>query len=265
MSSPAGSDGAPGAAPPARPAILLEQVSVWYRRPRERVVSLKEWAIRSARRRVAYDRFWALRGVSLSIGRGEVFGVMGRNGAGKSTLLKLVARILPPTAGRVRVWGRVAPLLEFGAGFHPDLTGRENVFLNGALLGLSRAALLDGFERIVAFAELDGFIDAPLRTYSSGMIARLGFAIATEQRPDILLVDEALAVGDQQFRAKCAERIAGFRAQGAAIVLVSHDPRAIRAMCGRAAWLERGLLRQVGPADDVADAYAGPPAASPAG
>jgi ABC-type polysaccharide/polyol phosphate transport system ATPase subunit len=254
----------PGSAPTARPAILLEQVSVCYRLPRERVVSLKEWAIRSVRRRVTYDRFWAVRSVSLRVGRGEVFGLVGRNGAGKSTLLKLVAHIFPPTEGRVRVWGRIAPLLEFGAGFHPDLTGRENVFLNGALLGLSRAALLDAFDRIVAFAELDGFIDAPLRTYSSGMIARLGFAIATEQRPDILLVDEALAVGDQQFRAKCAERIAGFRAEGAAIVLVSHDARTISQMCSRAAWLERGALRQVGPAAEVAAAYAGPAAVDPA-
>jgi ABC-type polysaccharide/polyol phosphate transport system ATPase subunit len=243
---------------PARePAIRLDAVSVRFRVPHEQVTSLKEFAIRSVRHRVSYEHFWALRGVSLEVGKGETFGLIGRNGAGKSTLLKLVARVLRPTDGRVRVWGGVAPLLDLGAGFHPELTGRENVYLNGTLLGLPRATLIAAFDRIVEFAELSAFIDAPLRTYSSGMVARLGFAIATEQRPDILLVDEVLSVGDQQFQVKCAVRMDDYRAQGGTLVLVSHGSHMIGTMCQRAAWIEGGQVRRVGPASEVVAAYTG--------
>jgi ABC-type polysaccharide/polyol phosphate transport system ATPase subunit len=238
------------------PAIRLDDVSVGFRIPHEKLRSLKEYAIRALFKRITYEQFWAIRRVTLEVQPGEVFGLVGRNGSGKSTLLKLMARVLRPTEGRVRAWGRVAPLLDYGAGFHPDLTGRENLYLNGTLLGLSHRALDASFDRIVDFAELAPFIDAPVRTYSSGMVARLGFAIATEQRPDVLLMDEVLAVGDHAFQAKCRERFEAFRADGTAIVLVSHDVRLVATTCQRVAWLQRGEMRQIGPTDEVVAAYA---------
>jgi homopolymeric O-antigen transport system ATP-binding protein len=248
------------AGPPSErePAIRLEDVSIRFWVPHEKVRSIKEYAILALRNRLSYEQFWAVRRVSLEVHPSEVLGLVGRNGAGKSTLLKLIARVLRPTEGRVRAWGRVAPLLDFGAGFHPDLTGRENLYLNGTLLGLSHRTLDASFDRIVEFAEMAPFIDAPVRTYSSGMVARLGFAIATEQRPDVLLMDEVLAVGDQAFQAKCKERFETFRARGTAIVLVSHDKRLVATTCQRAVWLERGEVRQIGPVAEVVAAYAGP-------
>jgi ABC-2 type transport system ATP-binding protein/lipopolysaccharide transport system ATP-binding protein len=240
------------------PTIRLDEVSVRFRIPHENLQSLKEYAIRALRNRLTYEEFWAVRRVTLEVRPGEVLGLVGRNGAGKSTLLKLIARVLRPTEGRVRTWGRVAPLLDYGAGFHPDLTGRENLYLNGTLLGLSHRALDASFDHIVDFAELAPFIDAPGRTYSSGMVARLGFAIATEQRPDVLLMDEVLAVGDHAFQTKCEERFEAFRSSGTAIVLVSHDKRLVATTCQRALWLEHGAVRQIGPAAEVVAAYAGP-------
>jgi ABC-type polysaccharide/polyol phosphate transport system ATPase subunit len=242
----------------SEPVILLDGVSVRFRVPHESVPTLKEYAVRVARRRIRYQEFWALRDVSITVDAGEVFALIGRNGAGKSTLLKVVARVLRPTVGRARVRGRVAPLLEFGAGFHPELTGRENVFLNGTLLGRSRRELVASFERIVEFAELIEFIDAPLRTYSSGMIARLGFAIATDVRPEVLIVDEGLAVGDTDFQAKCTGRIREFRQAGTTILLVSHQMAYVAETCTRAAWLDHGAVKAVGPAADVVQAYRGP-------
>jgi homopolymeric O-antigen transport system ATP-binding protein len=243
---------------------MLDGVSVRFRVPHERVLTLKEYAVRAARRRIRHEEFWALRDVSLTVDEGEVFGLIGRNGAGKSTLLKVVARVLRPTCGRARVRGRVAPLLEFGAAFHPELTGRENLFLNGTLLGRSRRELAASFERIVEFAELIEFIDAPLRTYSSGMVARLGFAIATDVRPEVLILDEGMAVGDTDFQAKCTDRIRAFREAGTTIVLVSHQMAYVAETCTRAAWLDHGALKAVGPAADVVRAYRGPdPSAIP--
>jgi ABC-type polysaccharide/polyol phosphate transport system ATPase subunit len=204
---------------------------------------------------VRYLDLWALRDVSLSVDAGEALGIVGRNGAGKSTLLRLVARVMSPTAGRVRVVGQVAPLLELGAGFHPELTGRENVYLNAALLGHARTAVERKLDEIVDFAELGDFIDAPLRTYSSGMSARLGFAVATAWRPDILLVDEVLSVGDEAFKHKCDTRISGYRSRGTTIVLVSHDQAFIREACQRAIWLDHGSVRLAGAASDVSEAY----------
>jgi ABC-type polysaccharide/polyol phosphate transport system ATPase subunit len=235
--------------------IRLENVSVRYRIPHERIGTFKEYAIRWMQRKVHYESFLALKAVSLSVDSGEVFGLIGRNGAGKSTLLKLVARVLPPTEGRVLVRGQVAPLLEIGAGFHADLTGRENVFLNGSLLGFSYRQMVEKFERIVDFAELWEFIDAPLRTYSSGMIARLGFAVATDTQPDVLIVDEVLGVGDEAFQKKCAERIASFREQGTTILLVSHDMDTVMKMCTRAAHLERGVIRYIGNVQEAVESY----------
>ncbi len=238
-------------------AIRLERIAVRYRVPHERYVTLKEHAIRWLERRIQYDDFWALRDVSLHVRRGEIVGIVGRNGAGKSTLLKVIARVLRPTRGRVQISGRVAPLLEFGAGFHSELTGRENVFLNGALLGFSHAEMQAKFKHIVDFAELWDFIDAPLRTYSSGMVARLGFAVATDIEPDILILDEVLSVGDAAFQQKSAERIQGFRAGGATILLVSHSLEAVQTICDRAVWLEHGRVMAEGAVDQVIRQYRG--------
>ncbi len=236
-------------------AVSLEGVSVRYRVPHERYATLKEHAIRWLERRVQYDDFWALRDVNVRIAPGEVVGLIGPNGAGKSTLLKVIARVLRPVQGRVVVRGRVAPLLEFGAGFHPELTGRENVFLNGALMGYSHREMQAKFERIIDFAELGDFIDAPLRTYSSGMVARLGFAVATDVEPGILIIDEVLSVGDAAFQKKSAERIQSFRGRGATILLVSHNLEAIQSMCDRAVWLDHGRVRADSAAESVVRQY----------
>jgi ABC-type polysaccharide/polyol phosphate transport system ATPase subunit len=235
--------------------IRLDGVWVRYRVPHERIPTIKEYTIRVLRRRLHYADFWALKGVDLVVRRGEIFGIVGANGAGKSTLLKVVARVLRPTRGRVRVWGRVAPLLELGAGFDHELTGRENIFLNGAILGFSRDHIAGRLDRIVEFAELSEFLDAPLRTYSSGMLARLGFAIATDAEPDILIVDEILAVGDSAFQKKSFERIRTFHENGATIFLVSHDLSTIRAICHRVLWLRRGEAAAVGPTSEVLSQY----------
>ncbi len=241
----------------ADPVIRVESVSVRFRIPVEPIRSFKEYAIRRIQGRLGFRDVWALRDVTLEVGRGEVLGVIGRNGSGKSTLLKVIARVLRPTSGRVWVKGRVAPLLELGGGFHPELTGRENVFLNGTLLGHSRREIAERFDWIVDFAELWDFIDAPLRTYSTGMVARLGFAVATAWMPDILLVDEVLAVGDEGFQRKCRARLEEFRRAGTTVVLVSHNGHLIRQMCDYALWLESGCVRGLGPAETVTALYEG--------
>lgn len=236
-------------------SVRLEDVSVRYRAPQERIGTFKEYMIRRIQGKIKHSTFWALEKTNLSINKGEVFGLVGENGAGKSTLLKLVARVMRPTRGRVLVKGRVAPLLEVGAGFHPELTGRENIFLNGAILGFTHDEMEAKFDQIVDFAELWDFIDAPLRTYSSGMWARLGFAVATDVNPDILLVDEILSVGDAGFQLKSADRIEAFRASGTTILLVSHNMELIENMCQRAAWLDHGKIMAVGSARSVVDQY----------
>jgi ABC-type polysaccharide/polyol phosphate transport system ATPase subunit/SAM-dependent methyltransferase len=248
---------AAGASPheEAEVIVRLEGVSVEYRVPRERIRSFKEYAIRLLQGRVRHDEFKALREVDLEVRRGEFFGIVGHNGAGKSTLLKVVSRVMRPTGGRVWVKGRVAPLLELGAGFHPELSGRENVFLNGTLLGFTHAEMESLFDEIVDFAEMWDFIDAPLRTYSTGMAVRLGFAVATATRPDILIVDEVLAVGDEQFQEKCGARMNGFRQNGTAILLVTHDSDLVVESCDRAAWIDHGRLRAVGDPLMVVDQY----------
>ncbi len=235
--------------------IRLEKVSVRYRIPQERYGTFKEYAIRRLQGRVRHQSFWALDGVNFEVYKGEVFGLIGQNGAGKSTLLKVISRVLRPTRGRVVVKGRVAPLLEVGAGFHPELTGRENVFLNGALLGFRREEMEQRFEQIVDFAELWDFIDAPLRTYSSGMWARLGFAVATDTDPEILIVDEVLSVGDESFRRKSAARMQEFRDRGTTILIVSHNLEVIETMCHRAAWLDHGRVQLLAEAPEAIRAY----------
>lgn len=238
-----------------QPIIQLVDVGVRYSVPSERITTFKEYAIRVLQRRITNRHFWALNNVSLNIYPGEAFGLVGANGAGKSTLLKLVARVLVPTRGRVRVVGRVAPLLEFGAAFHPDLTGRENIFLNGALLGFTRSEMAEKFNRIVDFAELWDFIDAPLRTYSSGMLARLGFTIATDVQPDILIVDEILSVGDEAFQRKSFQRMREFLERGATMLLVSHSMDMVRQICNRAMWIDHGELKAIGEVDAVVHEY----------
>jgi ABC-2 type transport system ATP-binding protein/lipopolysaccharide transport system ATP-binding protein len=237
--------------------IGLEGVSVRYRVPSERIGSLKEYVIRLLKRQIQMRTFWALNGVSLEVYRGEVFGLVGVNGAGKSTLLKVVARVLRPTKGRVIVRGRVAPLLELGAGFHPELTGKENIFLNSAMLGFSHRETLEKYDQIVDFSGIGEFINAPLRTYSSGMAARLGFSVATASEPDVLIVDEVLGVGDEAFQKKCAERIKAYGQRGTSILVVSHSMATIQSMCQRAAWLDHGELKAIGEPDQVIQAYRG--------
>jgi len=201
------------------------------------------------------QRFLALEDVSVTIDRGETVGIVGANGSGKSTLLGLIAGVLQPQGGSVEVHGRVAPLLELGAGFHPELTGRENIVLNGVLLGLRRTEVAARLDTIVAFSELGASLDQPLRTYSSGMIARLGFAVAAHLDPDVLLIDEILAVGDEHFQTKCREKIAEFRERGVTIVLVSHGLEDVRRLCHRVVWLERGRVRAEGEPGAIIEAY----------
>lgn len=235
--------------------VKLEGVSVSFHVPKEKVLSLKEYAIRLLKGQVQAEEFQALKKISLEIKRGEIFGIVGRNGSGKSTLMRVIARVLKPGAGRVRIAGRVSPLLELGAGFHPDLTGRENIYLNGTLLGHTKAEMAARFDEIVDFAELWEFIDAPLRTYSSGMMARLGFAAATAFPPEILLLDEVLSVGDERFHQKCLNRIEEFKAAGATFVIVSHYSDFVRAKCDRALWLDRGNAKLIGAAHQVIEQY----------
>jgi ABC-2 type transport system ATP-binding protein len=229
----------------ASAAIGVDRVSKCFRLPGEKAHSVKERVLHP-RRRSGSD-FWALRDVSLEVAEGETVGLLGPNGSGKSTLLKLVGGILQPTSGSVRVRGRVASLLELGAGMHPDLTGRENVFINGAILGLSRRDIAARFDDIVEFAELEQFIDTPIKAYSSGMYVRLGFAVAVNVDPDILLVDEVLAVGDEAFQRKCIDRVSDLQRDGRTIVVVSHSADQLRKICDRVAVVDRGSLVTCGP------------------
>jgi len=199
--------------------------------------------------------FWALRDVSLTIKRGEVVGIIGRNGAGKSTLLKLLSRITEPTEGRIRIDGRIASLLEVGTGFHQELTGRENIFLNGAILGMSRAEIVRKFDEIVAFSEVEEFLDTPVKRYSSGMYVRLAFAVAAHLEPEILIVDEVLAVGDTAFQKKCLGKMGRFAESGRTVLFVSHNLDAVRSLCQTGLWLKDGNVQMNGEAGDVIDAY----------
>jgi len=236
-------------------AIFLNGVSVRYRLPSEKVATLKEYMIRVIQRKIRINSFLALNNVNLDLEKGEIFGVLGRNGAGKSTLLKVISRVLIPTLGRVWIYGTVSPLLELGGGFHPELTGIENIFLNATLLGHNRNEIQQKIPEILDFAELGEFIEAPLRTYSSGMVARLGFSVATAWLPDILILDEVLSVGDAAFAQKCAKRMMSFRQSGATVLLVSHSIDTVRSLCQRALLLEHGKVLEIGPAKEVSEKY----------
>lgn len=234
-------------------AVVVDELAKRFRIYHDRNQSLKAAAMRG--RRARYEEFWALDGVSFDVPVGTTFGLIGTNGSGKSTLLKCMAKILRPDRGAITTVGKLSALLELGAGFHPELSGRDNVFLNGAILGMSSKEIQRRFDDIVGFAGLERFIDSPVKNYSSGMYVRLGFSVAINVDPDVLLVDEVLAVGDEEFQRRCAEKFADLRNQGKTIVVVSHALGALQQMCDEAAWLDNGSLRKVGPAVDVVDAY----------
>ena len=237
-------------------AIVVKGLSKqYYQYPADRPWTLHETLVRGFRRIRPHERFWALRDVSFSITPGRVVGIMGSNGSGKSTLLRLIAGVGRPDTGSIQVNQRIAGLLDLGTGFHPELTGRENVFVNGVISGLTRSEVRQNFDSIVAFAELESFIDNPIRTYSTGMQMRLGFAIAIHAHPELLLIDEILSVGDHAFQHKCLDRIAQFKADGCTILIVSHDTGQFHEFCDEAIWLNKGHLAAMGPVGSVVEKY----------
>lgn len=237
--------------------IKADHVSLCYKMTYDRVKSIKEYFVQLVQGKIKYEEFWALKDVSFEVRKGEVLGIIGHNGAGKSTLLKVISGILKPTEGSVQVNGVVAPMLELGSGFDFDLTGRENIFLNGAILGYSEKFLKEKYEEIAEFSELGQFINVPLRNYSSGMVARLAFSIATVVQPDILIVDEVLSVGDAAFQEKSKARMMELMGGGTTVLFVSHDLGQIREMCNRVLWLEHGQVKMLDEAAEVCDAYRG--------
>lgn len=236
-------------------AIEVNDVSMHFNLMVERVDSIKEYVIKLIKGKLLYNDFVALSHVSFDVKKGEVVGLVGLNGAGKSTLLKIIAGVLKPTEGKVITKGTIAPLIEVGAGFDPELTARENVYLNGAILGHDRKFMDSKFDEIIDFAELQNFVDVPVKNFSSGMYARLGFAIATMVQPDILIVDEVLSVGDYKFQKKCEDRIQAMLDKGVTVVLVSHDINMIEKLCTKVVWLEHGHLRDIGPTAKVCKEY----------
>ena len=240
-------------APTPAPAVEVSEVSKRFRLELNRPSSVKEAVLRFGRRDVRH--LWALRDVSLAIDRGAFFGLVGHNGSGKSTLLRLMAGIHRPTTGRIAARGRLSALLELGSGFHPELTGRENVFLNGAMLGLGRRQMAAAMDDIIEFSGVGDQIDAPVKIYSSGMYVRLGFSVAVNVEPEILLVDEVIAVGDEEFQQRCLHHMESLRSGGTTIVLVSHDAALVRQLCDRVGWLDGGRLRAVGNPEEVLDSY----------
>jgi ABC-type polysaccharide/polyol phosphate transport system ATPase subunit len=236
-------------------AIQVTNVSMRFNLAKEKVDSLKEYMIRILKGKYKIDEFYALKDVSFQIPKGDSFAIMGSNGSGKSTMLKVISGIYKPTSGSVMVAGTIAPMIELGAGFDMDLTGKENVYLNGAVLGYPRKFMEESFDRIIDFAELWDFIDVPVKNYSSGMQARLGFSIATLVNPDILIVDEILSVGDAHFRQKCEEKMAEMKQKGTTLVLVSHSMEQVLKVCKHAAWINKGHLMLVGDVQQVCDEY----------
>lgn len=235
--------------------IVVEGVSKRFRHwERNRVMTLQELVLRGFRWR-RKDYFWALSDISFKVGPGRMVGIMGFNGAGKSTLLRLVAGVGRPTSGRVQIHGRLGAILELGVGFNPELTGRENIIISGVCSGLTRQEVLQRFDAIVAFSELEEFLDFPLRTYSTGMHVRLAFAVASHIEPEVLLIDEVLAVGDMAFQKKCMDRMIGFKQNGCTGLLVSHGPPTVLALCDDAIWLDHGRIVAYGPAADVVGQY----------
>jgi len=236
--------------------IEVENVSMRFNLYKEKVDSIKEYFIKLAKGTLHYEEFWALKDISFSLGKGDSLGLVGRNGSGKSTLLKLLAGVMKATSGSVRVGGSVAPLIELGAGFDMDLTAKENIYLNGAVLGYSKKEMDGHFNKIVEFSELEEFLDVPVKNFSSGMFARLGFSIATVGVPDVLIVDEILAVGDFKFQEKCQDRIQSMLKGGTTLLFVSHSAEQVMELCTKALWLDGGKMKMFGEVSHVCEAYA---------
>ena len=235
--------------------VKVDNVGIRFNLAKERVDSLKEYFLKFSKGTLHFEEFWALDGVSLEIEKGDFYGLVGINGSGKSTLLKAVAGVFKPTRGKITVNGTIAPLIELGAGFDMDLTARENIFLNGAVLGFSKDHMMEKFDDIVDFSELHDFLDVPLKNYSSGMVARIAFAIATATKPDILIADEILAVGDYAFQEKCEKRMQELLDAGTTVIFVSHSIEQVKRMCNKATWIEKGKVIMTGDAETVCDAY----------
>jgi len=225
------------------PVIQVKDLTMRFNLAKEKTDSMKEFFVKLAKHQLIFDEFYALKNINLTVHRGEAVALIGANGSGKSTLLKCIAGVLYPSAGSVQVNGSIAPLIELGAGFDPDLTARENIYLNGAVLGYDRVFMDQHFQSIMDFAELWEFVDVPVKNFSSGMVARLGFAIATEVSADILVVDEILAVGDFRFQQKCKKRMAQMMAGGTTLLFVSHSEEQVKELCGRAVWIDRGEIK----------------------
>ena len=239
----------------AENAVELRNVEMHFNMSKEKLESLKEYFLKLVTRKLMFEDFIAVDNVSFDIKKGDVFGIVGLNGSGKSTTLKLISGILTPTRGTVETQGTIAPLIELGAGFDFDLTARENIYLNGSVLGYSKKFMDEKFDDIVEFSEMREFLDTPMKNYSSGMVARIGFAIATVTKPDILIVDEILAVGDFHFQEKCEQRINNMINDDTTVIIVSHSIEQIERLCKHCVWLEKGKIRMIGDAKEVCDAY----------
>ena len=236
-------------------AVKVDHATIRFNMASERIDNLKEYFVKLVQGKLMFQEFLALKDVSFEVKKGESWGLIGTNGSGKSTMLKLISGILKPYKGTVTVNGSIAPLIELGAGFDGELTARENIFLNGAVLGYSHKFMEEHFDEIVDFAELRDFLDMPIKNYSSGMSARLGFAVATVVRPDILICDEVLAVGDYAFQQKCEKRMTDMRAAGTTLLYVSHNMESVKKVCDKALWLNKGIVKDMGPVDAIAEKY----------
>jgi ABC-2 type transport system ATP-binding protein len=236
-------------------SVRVENVSIRFKMSSERILSLKEFIIACLKKKIQFKEFWALKEVGFEVNKGDVIGIIGKNGAGKSTLLKVISGIMKPTEGNVEVHGNIVPMLELGSGFDIELSGKENIFLNGSILGYSEDFLKDKYQEIVEFSELGEFINMPLRNYSSGMVMRLAFSIATVVNPEILIVDEILAVGDADFQMKSKKRMMEMMSGGTTVLFVSHSISQIREMCNKVVWLERGKVKMIGDTKTVCDSY----------
>lgn len=238
-----------------QPIIEINDVSMCFNLAKERTDTLKEFVVKKIKGQLHFDKFYALENISFSIQKGESVALIGRNGCGKSTLLKIIAGVFYPTKGNVKVQGNVAPLIELGAGFDMELTARENIYLNGAVLGFNREFMNAHFDEILDFSELHQFVDVPVKNFSSGMVARLGFSIATMVSAEILVVDEILAVGDFMFQQKCRERMGEMLRNGTTLLFVSHDTDRVKELCKKAVWIDNGHIMEIGPSDITCDHY----------
>ncbi len=236
-------------------AVELEDVSMHYKKPKQKINSLKQFIVKKIKREIEYEEFIALKNISLQVNKGDVLGLIGLNGAGKSTLLKIIAGVQKPTKGKVIVKGNIAPLLELGAGFDPDLTGRENIYMNGLLLGYDKKFINEHMQSIIEFAEIDEFIESPVKNYSSGMKSRLGFAIATAKTPQVLIVDEVLSVGDGKFKKKSEAKMLDLIQSDTTVLFVSHSIEQVKKICNKVAWLDKGCIKMIGDTEEVCKQY----------